>query len=68
MVHMRMRQQDMRDLERLRGDGGQQLIDLVARIDVDRVPGSLAADNVAIFEKRPHGRTFQDHMRLTILR
>ena len=51
-----------------RGDERQQLIDLVARIDEDRLPGSLAADHVAILEKRPDGRTFQDHMRLTILR
>ena len=61
VIDVRVRQQDVRDLQLLRANEVQQLLDLVARIDEHGLAGALAADDVAILEERPDGRAFQDH-------
>ena len=45
----------------LRANERQQLLDLVAGIDEHGLAGVLAADDVAVLEEGPDGRTFQDH-------
>ena len=54
---MRVRQQDVLNVEIVIANGGQQLVDFVARIDDDRLARPLAADDEAVLveRRRPRG-------------
>lgn len=61
-----MGQQDVPDREAAVSGERQQLVDLVTRIDQDRLPGGFASDHESILEERSDG-TRLDYHHLVIL-
>ena len=61
VVEVRVGQQDIAHLEPVRLHGVQQLVDLVTRIDHDRVAGLGAADDVAVLVEGVDGADLENH-------
>ena len=63
MIDVRVRQQDVPDRQPAALGEGEQRRHLVARIDEDRFPGLLAADDEAVLEEGTNGLTLNYHGR-----
>jgi hypothetical protein len=61
MIDVRVRQQDVPDGQPAALREGEQRRHLVARVDEDRFPGLLAADDEAVFEEGTNGLTLNYH-------
>ena len=61
-----MRQQDVLDLHVAIANGREQLVDLVAGIDEDRLARALAPDDEAVLVERRDGSDFENHSGLRI--
>ena len=66
VIEMRVGEQDVLDHDVAVADSREDLVDLVAGIDDDRLPGALAADDEPVLVERRDRSDFEDHS-LTIV-
>ena len=62
MIDVRVGQQDRLDLDVEIADRAQQLVDLVAGVDDDRLARPLAPDDEAVLVERRDGPHFENHV------
>ena len=65
VIQVRVRQQDVPDVEPLRAGRGEKVIDLVAGVDHNPFTGFLAADHVSVLEEWGRGAGLEEHMSLS---